>query len=506
MPPRIASARVLSFVNFYSCTVTTHGASTRTFSTCLNGRQQGSSSSRTAARLRSSSSRLVKQHAFHASAVHSAPKDPYAVLGVSKDAGAAEIKKTYFSLARKYHPDTNPDKNAQEKFVEIQEAYDILKDEKKRAAYDQYGAASQQPGFDPDAFARAGANFNNFGGFGPFGAGGTSNSDLFSELFGAFAGTRRGSRRAGFADDVQGADLQATIGVTFMEACKGTSRTINVTPTVNCSSCSGSGLKPGAKRTVCGTCGGSGASTFVIDGSFHMSSTCASCQGTGTTVPRGSQCHTCGGVGQVRVKKAVKVDIPAGVEDGMTLRVPGAGDAPLSAKGRPGDLLVRISVANSQHFSRQGANLHYEARIPMHKALLGGRVRIPTLDGEVDVRLPAGTQHGEEMALKGRGVPTVYGGGKGDLFVTFIVQLPRTLTDRQRQILQQYADEVEGKTSASSNASNATTSDTSASSSGRDSTASANSANGTDFFAHASAPPGGWASRAWNRIKGLIGF
>ncbi|KAI0932556.1 hypothetical protein AcV7_000374 [Taiwanofungus camphoratus] len=408
----------------------------------------------TPARLPPSLGRLGKQRAFHATASSSAPKDPYQVLGVKKDASPAEIKKVYFSLARKYHPDTNQDKNAQEKFVEIQEAYDILKDEKKRTNYDKYGAASQQPGFDPDAFANArgfgGSNFSGFQDFASaFGAGGArGQSDLFEQLFGTAFGSGRGGTRGPSAEHMQGDSLQATIGVTFMEACKGTTRSINITPIVSCSTCSGTGLKAGAKRATCTECGGSGTRTFVIDSGFQMASTCPACHGVGSTVPRGSQCGECGGVGQVRIRKSVKVDVPAGVEDGMTIRIPNAGDAPLSGKGRSGDLLVRVNVAPSKVFQRQGANLHHEARIPLHIALLGGRVRVPTLDGDVDVRVPGGTQQGEEMVLKGRGVPSVFGNDKGDLFVRFAVQLPRSLTIRQREILQQYADDVEGRTPA----------------------------------------------------------
>ncbi|KAI0815323.1 hypothetical protein BC629DRAFT_1270079, partial [Irpex lacteus] len=387
------------------------------------------------------------QRNFHASAIQSAPKDPYEVLGVKKDATAADIKKTYFALARKYHPDTNPDKSAKEKFVEIQDAYEILKDEKKRAAYDQYGSASQQPGFDPN-FARGfGGSAGGFGGFQDFasafgGRAGRGQADLFETLFGsAFGGGGPGAAR----QSTRGNDITASINISFMEACKGTSQTINITPVVNCGTCSGTGLKPGAKRSTCTSCGGSGARTFVLDSGFQMASTCPTCSGTGSTVPRGSQCGTCAGVGQLRTRKSVKVDIPAGIEDGMTMNVPEVGDAPISSKGRPGDLLVRVNVAPSKLFRRQGPNLHHDARVPLHTALLGGRVRVPTLDGEVDVRVPGGTQHGEEMVLKGRGVKSVYGADKGDLFVKFSVSLPRSLTQRQREILQQYADDVEGR-------------------------------------------------------------
>ncbi|ETW87554.1 molecular chaperone, DnaJ superfamily, partial [Heterobasidion irregulare TC 32-1] len=434
-------------------------------------------------------------------------KNPYEVLGVGKDASAAEIKKVYFSLARKYHPDTNPDKNAKAKFVEIQEAYDVLKDDKKRAAYDQYGTASQQPGFDPNA--TGGNPFGGAGGFSGFhdfsGAfGSRGQADIFEQLFGAFGGRAR-TRGSPFGGHVRGEDLEATVGVSFLEAAKGTSRTIHVMPVVDCLPCSGSGLKAGAKRTTCKTCGGSGSVSYVIDNGFRMASTCTACHGSGTSVPHGSQCGDCGGVGKVRQRKSVKVDIPAGVEDGMTIRVPNAGDAAIEGKGQPGDLLVRVNVAASKVFRRQGANLYHEARIPFHTALLGGRVRIPTLDGEVDVRVPGGTQQGEEMRLKERGITPVYG-EKGDLFVQFNVKLPRSLSPRQRDILQQYADDVEGRspgpTKNASDDSNAPPS-----SSSRPSKTSIHDDNGRDPFT----PPlshsigDGWLSRVWRRIRELTG-
>ncbi|THH18100.1 hypothetical protein EW146_g2824 [Bondarzewia mesenterica] len=442
MSSRLSSQGISSFISFYSYARAIPGkplASRRAL--CL---QVGQPHSR---RLRDPHSALGKRH-FHASTPSCAPKNPYEVLGVKKDASPAEIKKVYFSLARKYHPDTNPDKNAQTKFVEIQEAYDTLKDEKKRAAYDQYGAASQQPGFDPNTFGRnpfeGAGGFSGFHDFGATFGGERGQSDLFEQLFGAFGGRAR-ARGSPFQGNTRGEDIEASVGVSFLDAAKGTSRTVNVSPVINCSTCSGSGLKSGAKRTTCQSCGGTGTVTYVIDSGFQMASTCHTCQGTGTTVPRGSQCPACAGVGKVRERKSVKVDIPAGVEDGMTIRVPNAGDAPVAGKGPAGDLLVRVNVAASKTFRRQGTNLYHDARIPFHVALLGGRARVPTLDGDVDVRLPGGTQQGEEMRLKDRGLPQVFSGEKGDLFIKFTIQLPRSLTKRQREILQEYADDVEGR-------------------------------------------------------------
>ncbi|KAF9229582.1 hypothetical protein BS17DRAFT_688229 [Gyrodon lividus] len=509
MISRFPSRGLSSFISFYACARQQTKPARRTFSAYhpLNAQSHHTQKHKTRAK-----------RVFHTSASLSAgTKNPYEVLGVSKDASAAEIKKIYFALARKYHPDTNPDKDAQEKFVQIQGAYDTLKDEKKRAAYDQYGAASQQPGFDPNAFARNpfGGAAGGFGDFSEAFGGGSAQGDLFSQLFGgAFGGRARSA--AGFSQSAKGADIEARVSVTFMDACKGTVRSVNVNPVSTCSTCTGTGLKRGAKRATCSSCHGTGTRTFVIDSGFQMASTCGTCFGTGSTIPRGSQCDGCGGQGHVRSKKTVSVDIPPGVEDGMTIRVPSAGDASLSGKGSYGDLLVRVSVAPSKIFRRQGANLHHEARIPVHTALLGGRVRVPTLDGHVDVRVPTGTQHGEEMVLRNHGVTSVFGGDKGDLFVSFAVQLPRSLTGRQREILQQYADDVEGRNPSPAKTAAKTATNCHAnmpdsvlegSSSQTAESAWRDIDNGRAYFPHS--PPSsedGWLSRAWKGIRGLTGL
>ncbi|KAI0322300.1 DnaJ protein [Amylostereum chailletii] len=505
MSSRLSSSRISSFISFHSCARLPSNSWPRCRQICHLSRSTSLPSANT-------STTYFGKRRFHSSRPNLAPKDPYAVLGVKKDASPADIKKVYFSLARKFHPDTNPDKNAQGKFVEIQEAYDILKDEKKRAAYDQYGAASQQPGFDPDAFSRARNPFGGGSGFGGFqnfgggfsGAGGAGGqADLFEQLFGAFGGRPRGRG----PESVRGEDINVSIGLSFMDAAKGTSKTVNVTPVVDCGTCSGTGLKTGAKRTTCSTCGGTGTRTFVIDSGFQMASTCPTCQGVGSTIPRGSSCGGCGGVGKVRERRNTKVDIPAGIEDGMVVRVPKGGDVSMDGKGATGDLLVHVKISPSKTFRRQGPNLYHEARIPLHTALLGGRVRVPTLDGDVDVRVPSGTQHGEEMVLKGRGLPILYRDDKGDLFVTFGVQLPRSLTARQRELLQQYADDVEGR---STGPSKKTRADAPAASTNGDSTsyreaeASVDHDHGTASFHPPSSQStdDGWLSRAWRRLTG----
>ncbi|KAK7694331.1 hypothetical protein QCA50_001514 [Cerrena zonata] len=352
MSLRLSSPRIRSFISFYACSHTLSAISKRTLVTCIHNDK--------------SRRRQVKSHklptaeqkrAFHPSSPSHAPKDPYQVLGVSKDATAAEIKKVYFSLARKYHPDTNTDKSAKDKFLEIQEAYDLLKDDKKRAAYDQYGSASQQPGFDPKMYEQFRQSFSGAsGGFGGF-------RDPFS-AFAGFTGSSRGrgggweelfgEENQGFRGDTRGGDIEAAVSISFMEACKGATHTVSIKPVVNCGTCTGTGLKAGAKRTQCSTCHGTGQRVHVISGGFHMASTCPTCQGAGSTVPRGSRCDTCAGGGKIRQTKTVKVDIPAGIEDGMMIRIPKMGDAPDSGKGQPGDLLVRVHIAASKLFRRQG--------------------------------------------------------------------------------------------------------------------------------------------------------
>ncbi|KIK05572.1 hypothetical protein K443DRAFT_675129 [Laccaria amethystina LaAM-08-1] len=490
MPSRLPAQGFSSFIAFYSCS----RQQARHFSIfrfhCSRTQTSGRS------HVIGHTKRDSNKRGLHATAPLAAagPKNPYDVLGVKANATAAEIKKSYFALARKYHPDTNPDKSARDKFVEIQDAYDVLKDKDKRAAFDKYGPSSQQPGFDPNAFTQGGG-FGSFraGGFSQGFGGAGSHADIFESIFGAFGGGRE-SRSTG---PQRGEDLEAAVGVSFLEACKGTTKTINVSTVVDCGTCSGSGLKPGASRSKCGTCGGSGTQTFVLNGGFHMASTCSTCSGTGTTVPRSGQCSSCGGVGKVRVKKTVQVKVPAGVEDGMTLRLDRMGDAPISGAGVNGDLLVRINVARSQAFTRQGSNLYHDARIPFHTAILGGRVRVPTLEGDVDVRVPGGTQPGEEMVLKGRGVPPLYGSGSGDLFVRFAVTVPRSLSKRQRELLQAYADDTEGRAPSKTSRENSGQSEPQKSPENDD--------NGTESFLPSSSWSSGWMSRAWQKIRGLIG-
>ncbi|GAA5974134.1 hypothetical protein JCM11641_003457 [Rhodosporidiobolus odoratus] len=411
-------------------------------------RQKGSTTWLVNSWVRREPATAVGKRTFHSSS-RSFAKNPYGVLGVKKDASSSEIKKNYYQLAKKYHPDSSKEKDAKEKFVEIQEAYDTLSDDKKRADFDRFGAASQQPGFDSDAFARATSSFGGGGGFGDFfgggGAGGPSGADIFDSLFGAFG--RGGS--AGPRQTVPvGDDIEVSVSVPFIDAAKGISRTIPISPVVDCHTCHGSGMKEGVQKTSCASCGGTGTRTFTIQSGFQMASTCAACGGSGSAAPPGSNCGTCAGVGKVRERRTVEVKIPPGVDDGMRIRMDGKGDAPLGAagagiKGRNGDLYVRVNVQPSKVFTRQGSNLYQSVSVPFYTAILGGRAPVKTLDRDVEVRVPQGTQPGEEMVLRGRGVKKLYKEEFGDLVVRFNVTMPRSLTSTQRLILQQLVAETE---------------------------------------------------------------
>ncbi|BGP13206.1 hypothetical protein JCM10213_000215 [Rhodosporidiobolus nylandii] len=411
--------------------------------------------------------RQVGERAFHASSTAWA-KNPYSVLGVAKDASSSDIKKSYYQLAKKYHPDSSKEKDAKERFVEIQEAYDTLSDDKKRADFDRFGSASQQPGFDSDAFARATSSFGGgFGGFDFGGAGGPSGADIFDSLFGAFGrGGSAGPRQTAPVGD----DIEVSVSVPFIDAAKGATRTVTITPVVDCNTCHGSGMKEGMKKTTCGVCGGTGTRTFTIQSGFQMASTCSACGGSGTTAPPGSSCGTCAGVGKVRERRTVEVKIPPGVDDGMRIRMDGKGDAPLGAsaaglKGRNGDLYVRVNVVPSKVFTRQGSNLYQSVSVPFYTAILGGRAPVKTLDRDVEVRVPQGTQPGEEMVLRGRGVKKLYKDEYGDLVVKFNVTMPRSLAATQRLILQQFVAETEIPGSTSHFVDSAAASPSSASSS-----------------------------------------
>ncbi|KAI7491548.1 hypothetical protein KC357_g1753 [Hortaea werneckii] len=404
----------------------------------------------------------ISRRTFHASTPVYATKDPYKVLGVGKGASGSEIKKAYYGMAKKFHPDTNKDPKARENFNEAQSAYELLSDEKKKAAYDQYGSAAFDGGggFDPSGGAGGGspfgAGFGGFGGGSPFGGGFGGGADFnFEDLFSAFGagGARRGrGRGAPFQEEVMvGENIEVQTNISFMDAAKGVSKDIVITPLVKCKTCEGNGMKKGVSRDTCGKCQGTGTRVHFMQGGFQMASTCNGCSGTGQTVPKGSECGSCRGNGAVREKRTVSVDIPGGVEDGMRLRVMGEGDHPPtgtatnpSARTEKGDLYVFIRVAPDSKFSRAGSDVLYTATIPLTTAILGGEIRIPTLDGEVKVKVGTGTGTGDKITLSGMGMKRLSSrrGNNGDLRVEFKVQMPKYLSANQRTIIEMLADEM----------------------------------------------------------------
>ncbi len=398
---------------------------------------------------------------FSATSASSATKDPYKVLGVGKSASTPEIKKAYYALAKKYHPDTNKDAGAKEKFTDAQSAYELLNDPQKKAAFDQFGAAAfdQGGGFDPGA-AQGGNPFAGAAGGNPFaGFGGGFGADInFEDIFGAFTGgAKRGGRgrQTPFQEEILlGENIEVQTNISFMDAAKGVTKNITITPLVQCGTCKGDGLKSGSSRSTCKRCGGTGTRVHVMQQGFQMASTCEACGGQGITIPRGSECHTCSGNGAVRQRKTVEVDIPGGVEDGMRLRVSGEGDAPPTgqaanpkARSQRGDLYVFIRVAPDSRFNRSGADILYTASIPLTTALLGGEVHVPTLDGEVKVRVATGTGTGDKITLGGMGMKRLGGRGpaSGDLRVEFKVNMPKYLSANQRTLLEMLADEMGDK-------------------------------------------------------------
>ena len=386
------------------------------------------------------------------------PKDPYKTLGVDTTADASAIKKAYYGLAKKYHPDTNKEPTAKERFAEVQAAYEMLSDPKKREQYDQFGPS----GFDGNGDVGGNPFSSGGGGFG----GGFNFEDLFhafagqngagNPFGGAAGGGRRGGGRNPFQQEVMmGDNIEVQADISFLEAARGVTKSINITPLVTCKTCTGSGLKPGTKRSSCQSCNGTGTRVHYVQGGFQVASTCGTCGGTGTSIPRGSACHTCSGDGAVRERQTISVDIPGGVEDGMRLRVDGQGDAAQTgraagadARSVRGDLFVFVRVATDSKFTRSGSNILYTASVPLTTAVLGGELTVPTLDGEVKVRVATGTSTGDKITLSGMGMKKLSGrrGATGDLRVEFRVTMPKYLTANQRTIVEMLADEMGDKT------------------------------------------------------------
>ncbi len=363
-----------------------------------------------------------------------AKRDYYEILGVGRNATFEELKKAYRELALRYHPDRVPaeqKKEAEEKFKEISEAYAVLSDPQKRATYDQQGHAGidQQYAYE-DIFR--GADFGTvFQDMGDFGIGGGLFEGLFGDLgFDIFGG--RGAR--GRTAKTRGRDLKVTISIPLEEAARGAEKTIGVPRYVTCPTCGGTGARPGTQKTTCPQCKGSGQVT-VSRGGLRMAQPCPRCGGTGTIIP--SPCPDCGGEGRKKVRSTIKVKIPPGVDTGSSLRVGGEGEG--GTAGGAGDLYVIIEVMPHPVFTREENNLITEKTISLSQAVLGGQVDVPTLEGNVKMKIPAGTQPGRTFRLKGRGIKDLHGRGVGDELVRVNVDIPTRLTAEQRKLMEEFA-------------------------------------------------------------------
>lgn len=363
-----------------------------------------------------------------------ASNDYYETLGVQRDAGAADFKSAYRRLAKEYHPDRNPDDDAAEaKFKDISEAYEVLSDEQKRAAYDRMGHAAFQQG------AQGGAP-----GGGDFGFG-SSFADVFDDLFGEFMGGRRG----GGQGNARGSDLRYNMEISLEDAFHGRQTEIRVPTTVTCQPCSGSGARDASKPSVCPTCQGMGK-VRSQSGFFTVERTCPTCQGAGHVIS--DPCPSCGGAGRNQKDKTLSVNIPEGVEDGTRIRLSGEGEAGLRG-GPAGDLYIFLSVAPHRLFQRDGQHLYCRVPIPMTTAALGGNIEVPTLDGaRARVTIPAGAQTGRQFRLKGKGMPPLKnrGGGTGDLYIQATVETPVNLTQIQKDLLDEFAKEGTTRTNPES--------------------------------------------------------
>ena len=360
-----------------------------------------------------------------------AKRDYYEVLGVSKGASADEIKKGFRKKAKELHPDRNKDDpNAESAFKEANEAYDVLKDAEKKAAYDRFGHAAFEGGM-------GGGGGRPGGGFGGGGQGDFSSafSDVFDDLFGDFMGQQRGGggRRA-----ARGADLRYNLKITLEEAFSGMQKSINVPTSVQCDSCNGSGAEGGAEPTTCPTCSGMGK-VRAQQGFFTVERTCPTCSGMGQIVK--NPCKSCRGAGRVEKERSLSVNIPAGVETGTRIRLAGEGEAGMRG-GPSGDLYIFIEVKEHELFDRDGPNLFCRVPVSMSTAALGGTIEVPTIDGgRGRVAIPAGSQSGRQMRLRGKGMPPLRGAGTGDMIIELAVETPVNLTARQKELLKEFEDQ-----------------------------------------------------------------
>lgn len=352
----------------------------------------------------------------------------YETLECPKGASGEILKSAYRKLAMKFHPDRNPgDSSAERKFKEINEAYDVLKDDQKRAAYDRFGHAAFEAGLGA-AGARAGNPFGDFTG---------SFSDVFEDFFGEMMGGRRSRRQN------RGQDLRYNLEITLEEAYNGRSAEINVPTAVSCDICSGSGAEPGHSPEVCPTCAGHGK-VRASQGFFTIERTCSSCRGAGKIVRH--PCKSCKGAGLLQKERQLNVDVPPGVEEGTRIRLSGEGAAGVNG-GPPGDLYIFLSVSEHPIFQRDGHDLHCRAPVGFVTAALGGSIEVPTLDGgRAKISIPEGTQPGRQFRLRGKGMPVLRSAQKGDLYVELAVETPVKLTRRQKELLREFDAESQAGT------------------------------------------------------------
>ena len=346
-----------------------------------------------------------------------AKRDYYETLGVNRNASAEEMKKAYRKLAMTYHPDRNPDdEKAEQKFKEISEAYDILKDDEKRAAYDRFGHAA----FENVAAGAHPHDLNFSAGF----------ADIFDEMFGEFMGGRRGPTGGG-----RGADLRYNLAVTLDDTFTGKQAKIRVPSAVRCDSCDGSGAAEGAAPVNCSTCHGHGK-VRATQGFFTIERTCPTCHGAGRVIQ--NPCRTCSGSGRVQKERTLSVSIPAGVEDGTRIRLAGEGEAGM--RGAPqGDLYIFLNIKPHRIFQRDGADIYCRVPIPMTTAALGGAIEVPVIDGtRARVTIPSGTQGGHRFRLKGKGMSVLRSKARGDMYITATVETPVNLTARQQELLAEF--------------------------------------------------------------------
>ncbi|MCB2297270.1 molecular chaperone DnaJ [Clostridium tagluense] len=348
-----------------------------------------------------------------------AKKDYYETLGIERGASEEEVKKAFKKAALKYHPDRNPDnKAAEDKFKEANEAYQVLSDSDKRSRYDQYGSADAGAGFD------GGSDFSGFGGFG----------DIFGDIFGGGFSSRNQN------GPKKGADLEYNLNLSFEEAVFGVEKEVSITKNEKCNDCGGSGAKAGTTPKTCDKCGGNGqikVQRNTAFGSFASMSTCDKCGGRGQIISE--PCKTCHGAGKERKNRKIKINIPGGVDTGNVMPLRGQGE-PGEKGGPSGDLYINIRVAPHKTFKRNGIDIHIESHISFGYAAIGTEIKVPTVDGDVKYKVPAGTQSGTVFRLKGKGIPRVNGHGRGDEYVKVIVDIPKTLNDKQKSTLKLFME------------------------------------------------------------------